>query len=503
MRGNTVKTMRWVIAGIGLVAGIALLAAGATLIGVVLVVMAGLRIAMLVAMQRRMRSFGSTAGTPGGAGRRRSGQLLQRLARNELDVAATAIGIAPDELRRAVDDGRTISAVAADAGIPSRRVVDAVVRDAEREGRPRRRGRQRRAEPGTRRAQPTAALGRALRAQHPGDARRRATPGLTTGADGRRRRPEADQEKPVSRTVMLRRPGGRPRPAGAVPGNTFGTPWNTRRCSRPNTSRSPLRSSRSRYGPDAPVDVGETERARVAEADGHDRRVRRLFAVLVEAELGAVGIEVHDGGVGRERPRLDAVVPVGRGDRGASHPVDARGERLHRRAVGVVGGAAVGVRVPVPPEAHRLQGHQVTGGHAWVAEPRGWLAPIRGTRPRAPVARRGPASRGPRTTPGRGSHTVRVGSAGIPSPSCAAGAVAGAPERDGLAAQLAGPTAHARRRPRRSHRTSVVDGRPTASPESAREIETSGSEHARLEGVQLAEPGRGRRVARRPPVTSG
>ncbi len=59
-----------------------------------------------------------------------SGQLLQRLARNELDVAATAIGIAPDELRRAVDDGRTISAVAADAGIPSRRVVDAVVRDA-------------------------------------------------------------------------------------------------------------------------------------------------------------------------------------------------------------------------------------------------------------------------------------------------------------------------------------------------------------------------------------
>jgi hypothetical protein len=56
--------------------------------------------------------------------------LLQRLARNELDVAATAIGIAPDELRRAVDDGRTISAVAADAGIPSRRVVDAVVRDA-------------------------------------------------------------------------------------------------------------------------------------------------------------------------------------------------------------------------------------------------------------------------------------------------------------------------------------------------------------------------------------
>ena len=44
--------------------------------------------------------------------------------------AATAIGITPDELRRAIDDGRTISSVAADAGVPTGRVVDAVVRDA-------------------------------------------------------------------------------------------------------------------------------------------------------------------------------------------------------------------------------------------------------------------------------------------------------------------------------------------------------------------------------------
>ena len=56
--------------------------------------------------------------------------MLQRLARNELDVAATAIGISSEELRRAIDDGRTISAVAADAGVSSRQVVDAVVRDA-------------------------------------------------------------------------------------------------------------------------------------------------------------------------------------------------------------------------------------------------------------------------------------------------------------------------------------------------------------------------------------
>ena len=56
--------------------------------------------------------------------------MLQRLASIELDVAATAIGVAPDVLRHAVDDGRSIAALAADAGVPSDRVVDAVVRDA-------------------------------------------------------------------------------------------------------------------------------------------------------------------------------------------------------------------------------------------------------------------------------------------------------------------------------------------------------------------------------------
>ena len=119
MRGNAVRTLRWVIVGFGLLAGVVLLVAGATLIGVVLLTFAVLRLAMLVAMQRQWRH-----------GHTRSGPLLQRLARSELAVAATAIGIAPDELRLAVDDGRTIASVAADAGIPSRHVVAAVVRDA-------------------------------------------------------------------------------------------------------------------------------------------------------------------------------------------------------------------------------------------------------------------------------------------------------------------------------------------------------------------------------------
>jgi hypothetical protein len=114
MQSNTVRTIRWAIVGVGLAAGLVLMAAGATLIGLVLVVMAGLRLALLLAMR----------------GGRRSGPMLQRLARNELDVAADEIGIAHDDLRRAIDDGKTISAIAADAGVPSRRVVDAVVRDA-------------------------------------------------------------------------------------------------------------------------------------------------------------------------------------------------------------------------------------------------------------------------------------------------------------------------------------------------------------------------------------
>lgn len=131
MTWKTVRTIRWVLAGAGMALGLVLLAAGATLVGAVLVVLAILRIVMLTTIQRRTRS--ATSGPGPWSGRAvggRSGQMLQRLARNELEVAATTIGIPPDDLRRAVDDGHSISAVAADAGIPSRRVVDAVVRDA-------------------------------------------------------------------------------------------------------------------------------------------------------------------------------------------------------------------------------------------------------------------------------------------------------------------------------------------------------------------------------------
>ena len=129
MNRTSIGTMRYLFFGVGLVGGLILLAAGQTLIGGLLVAMGTVRIVMLVSMQHGKRSSSSQA--PGVNGRRGGGrQMLQRLARMELDVAATAIGVAPDVLRRAVDDGRSIAALAVDAGVPSDRVVDAVVGDA-------------------------------------------------------------------------------------------------------------------------------------------------------------------------------------------------------------------------------------------------------------------------------------------------------------------------------------------------------------------------------------
>jgi hypothetical protein len=130
MNRTSMRTMRYLFFGVGLVGGVILLAAGQTLIGGLLVAMAAVRIVLLVSMQRHVRS--SSPSQPRGANGRRGGgrQMLQRLASMELDVAATAIGVAPTVLRHAVDDGRTIAALAADACVPTDRVVDAVMRDA-------------------------------------------------------------------------------------------------------------------------------------------------------------------------------------------------------------------------------------------------------------------------------------------------------------------------------------------------------------------------------------
>ena len=78
-----------------------------------MVVMAGVRIVMLFTMERRVAGDRGTAVPPsrGATGLTASGgrvggrrdELLQRLARQELEVAATTIGITPDAIRHAVD----------------------------------------------------------------------------------------------------------------------------------------------------------------------------------------------------------------------------------------------------------------------------------------------------------------------------------------------------------------------------------------------------------------
>src|SRR5262245_51781154 len=107
MGWNGIRTLRWVIVGFGAVAGVVLLAAGATLFGAVLLTFAVLRLAMLLAMQRRMREWGfgrhgDRAG-PGVGNPNRD--TMQRLARGEMEVAASAIGNTTDDLRRRVDPG--------------------------------------------------------------------------------------------------------------------------------------------------------------------------------------------------------------------------------------------------------------------------------------------------------------------------------------------------------------------------------------------------------------
>ena len=129
MNRSSRQTTLYLFFGVGLVGGVILLAAGQTLIGGLLVAMGAVRIVLLMSVHRGSRSSSSRA--PGTDGRRGGGRpMLQRLASMELDVAATTIGVAPDVLRHAVDGGRSIASMATDAGVPTDRVVDAVLRDA-------------------------------------------------------------------------------------------------------------------------------------------------------------------------------------------------------------------------------------------------------------------------------------------------------------------------------------------------------------------------------------
>ena len=208
------------------------------------------------------------------------------------------------------------------------------------------------------------------------------------------RRPRAAQERrsPVSRTVMLSRPSGRPRPSGAVPGNTLGTPWKMRRFSPPEHEQVAAAHLDVDERPGAPVDAGEAERARVAEADGHDRRVRWLLAVLVQAERGAGRVEVDDRGVGLEPRRLGAVGAVGVGHRSRGQRVDARRaaasparRRCRRRCACTRRGASASRGTPTARSSAARSARAGGGARRAAAPTAGTLARARAGRRAQPV----------------------------------------------------------------------------------------------------------------------
>ena len=181
-------------------------------------------------------------------------------------------------------------------------------------------------------------------------------------------------------------------------------------CGPPNTSRSPERSSTSVNGRGAAVDAGHAEHARVAEADGDHRRRRRLLAVLVQAEPGAGRVQVDDRRVGLERLAGSPAPNVSATARRA-RSTSSGGQRLHRRAVGVVGGAAS--RRTAASASRGTPTARSSGGRSGT---RGWRSPAGGTRPLAELARPGRAARAgvsqPATWTTSGSGRVVCGAAG-------------------------------------------------------------------------------------------
>jgi hypothetical protein len=147
---RTMRTVRVVIALVALGVGALLILNGNVVAGALIGGFAVFRLGAMLYMshqrqrfadQRRPRPTGGTAGpstsTSGSAplgrfGARRRGPRADfpRLTQRELTVAATTIGMNPDDLRRAVDQGQSIAQLAAARGVPAPKVVDAIVADA-------------------------------------------------------------------------------------------------------------------------------------------------------------------------------------------------------------------------------------------------------------------------------------------------------------------------------------------------------------------------------------
>jgi len=126
MKLPTMRTIRGILVGLGLTAGVLLVATGNTIVGIVIGTLALVRLAALIGPTRRRRNLSA----------RRSGasddafSVLRRLAHGQFEVAAHAIGVSPADVRVDFARGRSISEIAVGRGVPEQRVIDAVAADA-------------------------------------------------------------------------------------------------------------------------------------------------------------------------------------------------------------------------------------------------------------------------------------------------------------------------------------------------------------------------------------
>ena len=121
---STLRTFRWVMAGLGIGAGALLLAAGNTLVGVVIGGLALVRLVFLVSLERQRR-HGQRHATGDG-----SYPVLRQLARGQFEVAAGVIGTSSSDVRVEFANGRSIAEIATAHGVPVETVIAAVVADA-------------------------------------------------------------------------------------------------------------------------------------------------------------------------------------------------------------------------------------------------------------------------------------------------------------------------------------------------------------------------------------
>lgn len=148
-RHKTMQAARLGTALLGMVAGTLLVASGGVLIGLVIGGMAAMRLVMFLVAGRQRRQWEHDRQLDGGPAAwpppsqwpppspnpgAPAGSLAftgpHRLARREFAVAATTIGVDPDELGRDFAAGRSIAEVASAKGVAPATVIEAIVADA-------------------------------------------------------------------------------------------------------------------------------------------------------------------------------------------------------------------------------------------------------------------------------------------------------------------------------------------------------------------------------------